>query len=197
MQVVSSQTTIAPEPSMEPASARALKSRRTSIIEAGRRERFQLAVSANATGVIKNDFAHGRAHGDFENSGASHVATDADKLQTARAAQALRGEPIDTPRQNLRHVDESLDVIEHRGLLPETRLHRKRRFVARFGSMPLNRLQQRGFLAADIAAGADKNFEFEVKFAAEDFFPEEAGATAAADLFAKDFFLKVILVADV
>src|SRR6267142_285985 len=164
---------------------------------AGRRERFQLAASANATGVIKNDFAHGRAHGDFENSGASHVATDADKLQTARAAQALRGEPIDTPRQNLRHVDESLDVIEHRGLLPETRLHRKRRFVARFGSMPLNRLQQRGFLAADIAAGADKNFEFEVKFAAEDFFPEEAGATAAADLFAKDFFLKVILVADV
>src|SRR6267378_3041835 len=37
MQVVSSQTTMAPEPSMEPASARALKSRRTSIIEAGRK----------------------------------------------------------------------------------------------------------------------------------------------------------------
>src|SRR6266446_6286481 len=147
--------------------------------------------------MIENDFAHGRAHGDFEYSGARHVATDADKLQTTGAPGALRGEPIDTPRENLRHVDESLDVIEHRGLLPETRFNGKRRFVARFGSMPLNRLHQRGFLAADIAAGADKNFEFEIKLAAEDFFSEEAGATATANLFAKNFFLKMILVADV
>src|SRR5882724_499680 len=147
--------------------------------------------------MIENDFAHGRAHGDFEYSGARHVATDADKLQTTGAPGALRGEPIDTPRENLRHVDESLDVIEHRGLLPQTGLYGKRRLVARFGSMPLNRLHQRGFLAADVAPRADKNFEFEIKFAAEDFFPEEAGAMAAANLFAKDFFLEMILVTDV
>src|SRR6202162_5102076 len=36
MQVVSSHTTMAPEPSIEPASASALKSRRTSIIDAGK-----------------------------------------------------------------------------------------------------------------------------------------------------------------
>src|SRR5207244_10719085 len=68
---------------------------------------------------------------------------------------------------------------------------------ARFGSVPLHRLHQRGFLAADIAAGAHKNFEFEIKLAAEDFFAEEAGATATANLFAKNFFLKMILMADV
>src|SRR5436309_4695949 len=147
--------------------------------------------------MIENDFADGRAHGDFEYSGARHVATDADKLQTTGAAGALRGEPIDAPRENLRHVDESLDVIEHRGLLPETGLHGKRRLVARFGSMPLNRLHQRGFLAADVAAGTDEDFEFEIKFTAEDFFPEEAGATAAANLFAKDFFLEMVLMANV
>jgi len=83
------------------------------------------------------------------------------------------------------------------GFCQRPRLHRKRRFVARFGSMPLNRLHQRGFLAADVAAGAHKDFEFEIKFAPEDFFPEEAGVTAAADLFAEDFFLQMILVADV
>src|SRR6266478_3797076 len=147
--------------------------------------------------MIENDFAHGRAHGDFEYSGARHVATDADKLQTTGAPGALRGEPIDTPRENLRHVDESLDVIEHRGLLPQTGLYGKRRLVARFGSMPLNRLHQRSFLAADVAAGADKDFEFEIKFAAEDFFSHEARATAAANLFAKDFFLEMIFVANV
>src|SRR5580700_10621479 len=36
MQVVSSHTTMAPEPSIEPASANALKSKRTSIIDAGK-----------------------------------------------------------------------------------------------------------------------------------------------------------------
>src|ERR1700690_428810 len=36
MQVVSSQTTIAPDPSIDPASASALKSSRTSTIEAGK-----------------------------------------------------------------------------------------------------------------------------------------------------------------
>src|SRR6266849_6306829 len=147
--------------------------------------------------MIEDDFAHGRSHGHFEYAGANYVPTDADKFQSAGAAGALRGEPIDTPRENLRHVDESLDVIEHRGLLPETRLHGKRRFVARFSSMPLNRLHQRGFLAADVAARADKDFEFEIKLTAEDSFSEEAGATAAANLFAKDFFLKMILMANV
>src|SRR6266852_2096073 len=164
---------------------------------AGRCERFQLAASANAARMMKNDFAHGRAHGHFEYSGASHVATDADKFQTAGVAGALRGKPIDTARENLRHVDESLNVIEHRGLLPETGLHGKRRLVARFGSMPLNRLHQRGFLAADVAARADEDLEFEIKFAATDLFSEETGATAAANLFAKDFFLKMVFVANV
>src|SRR6267142_1576027 len=131
--------------------------------------------------MIENDFAHGRAHGDFEYSGARHVATDADKLQTTGAPGALRGEPIDTPRENLRHVDESLDVIEHRGLLPQTGLYGKRRLVARFGSMPLNRLHQRGFLAADVAAGTDKDFEFEIKFTAEDFFLEMVLMTNVED----------------
>src|SRR6266850_2862791 len=173
------------------------RSRKIARRWAGRCERFQLAASANAACMMKDDFAHGGAHGDFEYSGAGHVATNADKFQTAGAAETLRGEPIDTPRENLRYVDESLDVIEHRGLLPETRLHGKRRLVARFGSMPLNRLHQRCLFAADVAPGADKDLEFEIKFAAEDFFSEEAGTTAAANLFAKDFFLKVILVADV
>src|SRR5712664_1713848 len=141
------------------------RSRKIARRWAGRRERFQLAAFANATRMMEDDFAHGRSHGDFEYSGASHVATDADKLQTAGAARALCGETIDPPRENLRHVDESLDVIEHRGLLPETRLHGKWRLVARFSSMPLNRLHQRGFLAADVAARADKDFEFEIEFA--------------------------------
>src|SRR6266850_2293640 len=173
------------------------RSRKIARRGAGRRERFQLAASANAACMIEDDLAHRRAHGDFEYSRASHVTTDADKLQTARAAGALRGEPIDTPRENLRHVNESLDVVEHRGLLPETHLHGKRRLVAWFGSMPLNRFHQCGFLAADVPAGADKHFEIEIKLTAEDPFSQETGATAATNLLAKDFFLKMILVADV
>src|SRR6266850_436453 len=173
------------------------RSRKIARRRTGRCEGFQLASPANAARVTKNDIAHGRAHGDFEYSGAGHVTTDADKLQTVGAAGALRGEPIHALRENLRHVDESLDVIEHRGLLPETGLHGKRRLVARFSAMTLNRFEQCGFFAADVAARADKNFEIEIKLAPEDLFSEEACASAAANLLAKDFFLEMILVPNV
>src|SRR6266850_1227854 len=173
------------------------RSRKIARRRTGRCEGFQLASPANAARVTKNDIAHGRAHGNLEYAGASHVAANTDKLQSTGAASTLRGEPIHAPRENLRHIDESFDVIEHRRLLPETSLHWKRRLVARLRAMTLNRLHQRGFFAANVAARADKNFEIEIKLAPEDLFSEEARATAAANLFAKDFFLEMILVPNV
>src|SRR6266581_3203823 len=50
---------------------------------AGRRKSFQLTAASNATGVIENHFAYGRAHGNFENAGARNLSADADKFQAA------------------------------------------------------------------------------------------------------------------
>jgi len=115
------------EPSMEPASARALKSRRTSIIEAeeNRRtaptvRRLSLDGAANAPAWLKMTSCMAR-HGDFENAGAVTWPLTRQILVRATTG-ALCDEPIDAAGENLRHVDKGFDVIDDGGLLPEADL---------------------------------------------------------------------------
>src|ERR1700687_3273947 len=126
--------------------------------------------------MIENDIAHRRAHWNFENPGANDVAADANKFQTARTTRALCNEPIDTTRENLRNVDERLDVVDDRGLLPEADLAGEGRFIARLGAMAFDGFDKRALLATDVAAGTDKNFEIVVEVAAQDLFSEKACA---------------------
>src|SRR6267154_2861701 len=116
--------------------------------------------------MIENNFTQGHAHGDFENARAGNVAADPDKFQAARAAGALRNEPVNTTGENLRDVDEGFHVVNDGGLLPEANLAREGRLVARLGAMALNSFDERAFFTADVAAGTDKNFEIVVKVAA-------------------------------
>ncbi len=125
------------------------------------------------------------------------MAADADKFQAARAASALCNEPVYAASENLRDVDKSLHVVDDGGLLPEANLAREGRLVARFGAMALNSFDERAFFAADVSAGTDKNFELVVEVAAQDFLPEKPGPIAAANFFAENFFLKMVLVANV
>ena len=147
--------------------------------------------------MIENNVAHGHAHRDFENARAGDVAAHADKFQATRATGALCDEPIDAASENLRNVDKRFNVVDDRRFLPEADLAGKRRLIARLGAMALDGFDERAFFAADVAAGADKNFEIKVEVAAEDFFPKKPRAITAANLFAEDFFLKMIFVADV
>src|SRR5882762_6372734 len=100
---------------------------------AGWREGFQGTAAANATGMIENDITHRRAHGDFENSRMRDMPAYTDKLQSARAIDALRDKPIDPAGENLRDVDERFDIINDGGFLPEADLAGERRLVARLG----------------------------------------------------------------
>src|SRR6266851_359481 len=163
----------------------------------GWREGFQLTAAANAASMIEDNVAHGRTHGDFENARAGDVAAHADKFQSARTAAALGGEPIHSASENLRNVDESFNVIDDRGFLPQSNLARKRWLVARLGAMAFDGFDERAFFATDVAAGTDKNFDIEAEIASEDIFPKKPGVIAAADFFAEDFFLKMIFVADI
>src|SRR5713226_3910145 len=163
----------------------------------GGRKGFELAATANAAGVIENDLAHGHAHRDFENARARDVTANADEFQATRAAGALCDKPVDPARENLRNVDERLDVVDNCWFLPEADLTRERRLVARLGAVPFNGFDERAFFATDVPAGADKNFEIVVEVAAENFLSEKSGAITAPNLFAEDFFLKMIFVADI
>src|SRR6266700_1957560 len=160
----------------------------------GRREGFELSATANATGVIQNNVAHGHAHGDFENARPGNMAADANEFQATRAACALLDKPLDAAGENLRNVDESLNVIDDRGFLPQADLAGERRLIARLGAMALDGFDQRALFATDIAAGANKNFQVVIEIAAEDFFSENPCSIATANLFVEDFFLQMIFV---
>ncbi len=81
--------------------------------------------------------------------------------------------------------------------MPDAGLDREGRFVAGLGALAFDGFDQGAFFAADVAAGADKNFQVEVEIGAQDFFAEQAGAIAAANFLAEDFFLEMVFVADI
>src|SRR5581483_2314300 len=63
--------------------------------------------------------------------------------------------------QDLRYVDERLDVV-HRGRFPEEPdLDRERRLVARLAALSLDRLEERRLLAAYVRPGADAQLDLE------------------------------------
>jgi len=69
----------------------------------------------------------------------------------------LRYKPINPTSENLRNVNESLDVVDNRGFLPQADLSGKRRLVARLSAMAFDRFDECAFFAADVPAGADKS----------------------------------------
>src|SRR5205823_3070700 len=57
--------------------------------------------------------------------------------------------------QDVRHVEERLDVVHHRRLAVQPDLDRERRLVARLPSIALDRLEERGLLPAVVGSGVD------------------------------------------
>ena len=63
--------------------------------------------------------------------------------------------------QHLEHVEERLDVVHGGGLPEEADFDGERRLVARLAAVALDRLEERGLLAADVGACADPQFDLE------------------------------------
>jgi len=62
---------------------------------------------------------------------------------------------------HLEHVEEGLDVVHDGGLAEEADLDRERRLVARLAAVALDRLEERGLLAADVGTRADAQLDVE------------------------------------
>src|SRR5258706_4487473 len=147
--------------------------------------------------MLENDVTHRSAHRHFENARANNMAADANEFQTARTPHALCREPLNAAREDLRHVHEGLDVIDDRGLLPQTGLDRKGWLVARLGAVAFNGFHESSFFPTDVAARADENFQIKIEAAAEDVRPKKTISIAVADFLRQDFFLKRILVTNI
>src|SRR5271163_1154870 len=161
------------------------------------RKAFQFFPAGDAAGVFVDQIGDRRAHGNFVNAGLGDITADAHEFQARATADALRFVPIHAAHQNRRHVRESFDVVDDGGLFPQAVSDRKRRLVARFGALAFDGFEQGAFFAADVAAGADEQLQFEGQLAAEDAGPDEARFFAAVNFLFENFFLLVVFVANV
>ncbi len=84
-------------------------------------------------------------------------------------------EPRGALAHDRRHGREALRVVDRRRLAVEAEIRGERRLEARPTRLAFERLQQRGFLAADIGAGADEHVQVEVDARPQDVLAQEPG----------------------
>src|SRR5207244_1217974 len=112
-----------------------------------------------------------RAEGDLDVPRAPDVTREAEELGAAATAEAR--EPGPALGDDGRHGAERLDVVDDGRLAPEPRLDGEGR--ARAGHRPIafDRLEERGLLAQDEAAGAATQLDIEREVGCEDALAEE------------------------
>ena len=111
---------------MEPASAKDLKSSRTSTIEAGKKPEdgpdgakpLSFLPFGRPPAYLKITLGYRQAHRYLVNSGTDHIATHSDKFQARGAALPLRLVPIHAAQQNWRDVRECLHIVDDRRFAP-------------------------------------------------------------------------------
>src|SRR6185369_10196212 len=104
-----------------------------------------------------------------------HRAGDAEQLRAGGAPRPDRGERGTADREDLQDVVERLHVVDDRGPSEQAADARERRLVARLAAVALDRVEQRGLLAADVRAGAAAQLYVEREAG-----PEHVGAEEAA-----------------
>ena len=110
---------------------------------------------------------------------------------------AERLEPLATALHDVRHVAERLDVVHHRRLAVETLDCRERRLEAWLAAKPLQRLDERRLLTADVRTRAAVHDDVAVETAAEDVLADVSTGARLLDGALEQQSLIVVLTADV
>ena len=97
---------------------------------------------------------------------------------------AVGGVPRAAVKDDRRHVGVGFDVVQHRGLAPETALRGERRAGTRFAAVAFDRRQQGRLFAADECARTHADFQLEIEARAENVLAHQA---AFAGLLQGDF----------
>ena len=102
------------------------------------------------------------------------VARDREELGAAVVGLAEREERVAAVADDPRHRGEGLGVVDGGRLAVQAVARRERRLEARLALLALERLEQRGFFAADVGAVAVVRVELEAEIGAEDVLAEVA-----------------------
>ena len=96
-------------------------------------------------------------------------------------AVPVRGPRLAALEQDVEHVDQGLDVVDHGRLAEEADLRRERRLRARLAALAFDRVEERRLLAADVGAGAAADLDVEAEARSGDVVAEQAGAARRVD----------------
>ena len=107
----------------------------------------------HAAAELVDQFAHGDAGRRELDAGALYPAGDRVGAQAVRPLRPWLS-TIGALLDDVAHPVQRLDIVDERRLAEQPDLERIRRLVARQAALALDAFEQRGFLAADIGAGA-------------------------------------------
>ena len=162
MQQRSSMTITPAEPIEEPASTSEVKSIAVSIVVGGehrgrraaRDDRLQLAAVRHAAADVVDQLAHRDPVRQLVVAGVHDVAGEREDARAGRVLDAelrvLRAAHL----EHRRHGRDRLDVVHGGRRRVEAGDRRERRLRPRLAALALERLEERGLLAADVRAGA-------------------------------------------
>ena len=126
-----------------------------------------------------------------------HVAAQAEQAGASRRLRAHRCVGASTVHDDGRNVGERFDVVHERRLSKESSLDGEGGLVARLAPIPLDRVEDRRLLAADVRAGAATDLELEAKAASKDVVAEEPRVPRLIDGVLHPFGRQPILTANV
>ena len=132
-----------------------------------------------AAAKILDQFAQGQAEGALDQPAMLDVAGKLKRHRAARTAHAEIAVEAAALGQDDRHGGERNDIVDDGRLAEQALDGGQRRLEADLAALAFQTFEQRGFLAADIGAGAEPRFQIEIALAAEN-------AAAEQVLFARD-----------
>src|SRR5690606_8932331 len=144
-------------------------------------ERAEAITFAHAAGMLLEQLADRRAHRQLPETGAVYLAARSVELRARVGREPERSEPLRAVVDDVRNVAECLDVVHDRRLAPQPDELRKRRLRARNRAAAFERADQRGFLAADVAARARVQVQRKAELAAENVLAEIAALGGLCD----------------
>src|SRR3954469_7142015 len=164
---------------------------------AAREPELDLAALGRAAREAVDDVARLHPELDLEVAGVRDVARDRHELRAGRALDAELRVLLAAHLDDGRHRRERLDVVDQRGPLVQALVGGERRLEARVAALALERVEQRGLLAADVRAGATVDPELERVVGAEDAVAQVALGLRLLDRLLEARGLQVVLTADV
>ena len=154
-------------------------------------------TTAHTAAMLVDEFLERDRHGFFDDARVVHVARDGKDLGTSVVLAAKAREPCCTPAQDRWNDGNRLDIVHGRRAAIEARARRERRLHAGHALFALKAFQQRGFLAANVCAGAVVQVNVEIPPRAGSVLADETRVIAFVDRGLERFFLADVLAADI